>query len=130
MGSDFTYADLRRADDKHAKHERLPDESIGGSPAYVIASTISKAAKSQYGKVVTWVRKSDYVPLRTKFFGRDGKLIKTLYARKVKEMNGKPIVVEARMQSENGHATVLLLEALEQKKNLPDSAFTPAALSR
>lgn len=130
MGSDFTYADLRRADDKHATHKRLADESIGGSEAYVIESAISKAAKSQYSKVVTWVRKSDFVPLRTRFYGPDGKLVKTLYARKVKEMDGRPVVVEARMQSENGHATVLLLESLEQKRELPDSAFTPAALSR
>jgi hypothetical protein len=130
MGSDFTYADLRRADDKHAKHKRLPDEALGDAQTYVIESLIAEDAKSQYSKVVTWVRKTDFVPMRTRFYGPDGKLVKTLYARKVKELNGRPVIVEARMQSESGHSTVLLIESLEQKENLPDSTFTPAALSR
>jgi hypothetical protein len=130
MGSDFTYADLRRADDKHATHKRLPDESVGGTDTYVIESTISKEAKSQYSKIVTWVRKTDFVPLRTRFHGPGGDLLKTLYARKVKELDGRPVVVEARMQSEDGHATVLFIDSMERKENLPDSAFTPEALAR
>jgi hypothetical protein len=130
MGSDFTYADLRRADDRHAKHRRLADETLGDAVTYVLESLIDKDAKSQYSKIVTWVRKTDFVPLRTRFYGADGKLVKTLYARKVKELDGRPVIVEARMQSENGHATLLHVESLAQKKDLPDSAFTPAALAR
>lgn len=130
MGSDFTYSDLRPIDPKHAKHTRLPDEDVGGVPTYVIDSTFSSSAKSQYSKVRTWIRKADFIPLRTRFYGKDGKLQKTLYARRVRDMDGSPVVVEARMQSENGHATVLLIESLEKHENLPDSAFTPTALER
>jgi hypothetical protein len=34
------------------------------------------------------------------------------------------------MQSENGHATELVVDGIERKDNLPDSLFTPTALER
>ncbi len=128
MGSDFTYADMQRIDPKHAHNVRLPDDKIGDAPTYVIESTLSPDAGLAYGKLVTWVRKSDFVAIRTRFFDKQGKLIKTLYARKVRELEGKPVVVDARMQSENGHATELIIDAMEREDNLPDALFTPAAL--
>jgi len=128
MSSDFTYADMQPVDPKFAHNVRKPDENIGNDPAYVLEATIDPKSGVQYGKIVTWVRKSDFVALRTRFFDKQGKLVKTLYARKVKPLEGKPVVVEARMQSENGHATELLIDEMARKDDLGDSLFTPAAL--
>lgn len=130
MGSDFTYADMQRIDEKHVKNKRLPDEAIGSDATYVIESTVAESAGSTYGKTMTWVRKSDLVALRTKFFDRKGTLVKTLYARRVSQLEGKPVVVDARMQSASGHATELMIDAMERRDDLPDSMFTPAALER
>lgn len=130
MGSDFTYADLQSINEKHASHARLPDESLGGTPTYVLETTLAEASGASYGKVVTWIRKSDYVALRTRFYDRKGALVKTLYVRKVQTIEGRPVAVEARMQSESGHATELLVDAMERKDDLPDALFTPAALER
>jgi hypothetical protein len=129
MGSDFTYADMERLDPKHTKNVRLPDEKVGDVPTYVLESTIT-APDASYGKLVTWVRKSDFVALRTRFFDKKGKLLKTLYARKVRDIEGKPVVVDARMQSESGHATEIVVDAMERKDDLPDALFTPTALER
>jgi hypothetical protein len=130
MGSDFTYADMQRVDPKHAHNVRLADEKVGDTLAYVIETKHGPESGSSYGRTVTWVRKNDFVALRTRFFDKAGKLVKTLYARKVKELEGKPVVVEARMQSENGHATELIIESMERRDDLADSLFTPSALER
>jgi hypothetical protein len=128
MGSDFTYADMQGIDTRAAKHARLPDEKLGTDDCYVIDSTIS-AADSAYGKIVTWVRKTDYIALRTRFHDRSGKLLKTLYSRRVKTVEGSPVVVEARMQNEqSAHATEFFIDSIERRDNLPDSQFTPGAL--
>jgi hypothetical protein len=128
MGSDFTYADMQRIDPKQTHNVRLPDEAVGDTPAYVIESTFDPDANTSYRKLVTWVRKSDFVAIRTRFFDKSGKLVKTLYARKVRELEGKPVVVEARMQSEDGHATELLIDSMDRQDDLPDALFTPSAL--
>ena len=130
MGSDFTYSDLSRKDDKGAKHAKLPDETIGSDPTYVVESTPASAKEAGYSKVRAWVRKTDFVALRTKFYDASGKLVKTLYAKKVREIDGKPVVVEATMKSENGHSTDLVVDSLEQRTDIPDAEFSPASLER
>jgi hypothetical protein len=129
MGSDFTYADMQRVDAKYATHKKLPDEQLGPDAVWVLESTIAADAPSNYGKVMTWVRKSDYIAMRTRFYDREGKLAKTLYSRKVREVDGKLVVVDARMQSATSkHATDLFIDTIDKKENLADTDFTPAAL--
>jgi hypothetical protein len=128
MGSDFSYADMQRVDPKHTHSQRLADDKIGNDPTYVIESSIAAEAGVAYAKVVTWVRKSDFVALRTRFVDKQGKTVKTLYARKVREIDGKPVVVDARMQSEDGHATEVFIDSMERRTDLPDALFTPTAL--
>jgi hypothetical protein len=129
MGSDFTYADMQGLDLKASNHTRQADEKIGADSCYVIESVMGPQAKLSYGKVITWVRQSDFIALRTKFYDRSGKLVKTLYTRRVKNVDGAPVVVEARMQSElTSHATEIFVDAIERKDDLPDAQFTPSAL--
>jgi hypothetical protein len=129
MGSDFTYADMQRIDTKQAKHTRLPDEKIGNIPVYVVESRIAPDADSAYSRVLTRVRKTDFIPLRTYFYDKKGKLLKALYARRVRKIEGNPVIMEARMQNkQTGHATELVIESLERKDDVPDTVFTPTAL--
>lgn len=128
MGSDFSYADLQPIPEGQAKNVRLADEAVGADACYVVESTLAPGAGSPYGKVVTWVRKSDLVALRTRFLDPAGKLVKTLYTRRVRELDGRQVVVDARMQSESGHATELVLESIERREDLSDAMFTPSAL--
>lgn len=131
MGSDFTYLDMQKKDDPGAKHQRLPDEKVGSEDVYVLETTPSSLdASGGYSKVRAWVRKTDFVPLRTRFFGPSGAVMKTLFVRRIRDVEGKPVVVESRMQSEKGHATELVIDELEPRKDLPDSAFSPTALDR
>lgn len=129
MGSDIAYADMQPVDAKYAKNVRLPDEQIGTSSVYLLESKISANAPSLYSRVVTWVRKTDYIPLRTRFYDKQGRLYKTLYARRIRDLEGKPLIVEARMQNEqNGHVTEIIVESIERRDDLPDATFTPTAL--
>jgi hypothetical protein len=129
MGSDFTYNDLQRKGDKDAKNARLPDENIGSESVYVLEATAGSKT-SPYSKIKTWIRKTDYIPLRTQFFDNAGKLAKTLYVRRTQQIEGKPTVVEAYMKSAAGHSTELVVDSVKQTKDLPDSAFSPLTLDR
>lgn len=130
MGSDFTYSDLSRKDDQGAKHAKFPDEAIGSDATYVVESTPASVKDAGYSKVRAWVRKTDFVALRTKFFDASGKIAKTLYTKKVREIDGKPVVVEATMKSENGHSTELVVDSLEKRSDIPDAEFSPTSLDR
>jgi hypothetical protein len=129
MGSDFSYADLQGLQPSDGQDERLPDEKIGNDNCYVISSTIHANAKLPYGKVVAWIRQGDFIALRTKFFDRAGKLVKTLYSRRVKTIDGSPVVVEARMQNEQtNHTTEFFVDSVEHQPDLTDAQFSLTAL--
>ena len=83
MGSEFSYADMRRIDASLSTHKRLADERSAKDATFVVESTPKKEAKAPYAKLQVWVRKSDFIPLRTRFYDAGGELLKTLYARKV-----------------------------------------------
>ncbi|MGZ3448925.1 MAG: outer membrane lipoprotein-sorting protein [Polyangiales bacterium] len=125
-GSDFTYADLERRALDDATYKKLPEETIGKDACAVVEATPKDGV---YGKVVGWLRKTDDVPLRTQFFGEDGKLAKTLFTKKIKPIDGKPIVVESRMEKAGSkHATDLRVDDVTFKTDVPDSFFTVGAL--
>jgi hypothetical protein len=128
MGSDFTYSDLVRKDDQGTKHKKLADESVGADATYVLESTPGSVVEAGYSKVKTWVRKTDFVPLRTQFFDAAGKLKKTLYVREIGKLEGKPVVKKALMKSENGHSTELIIDDIQARNDLPDSDFSPTSL--
>lgn len=128
MGSDFSYSDLENKDTRESSQKRLPDEDVGGVKTYVIESTPSKDA-SAYTKIETWVRQDNFLPLRIRFYGKDGLLLKTFYTKRIRTMEGRPVVVEAQMvNKKSGHSTELTVDNLRPRKDIPDSAFTPTAL--
>lgn len=129
MGSDFSYADFERRDTREAKQKRLPDEDVGGVKTFVIESSVSKGSTSTYSKIETWIRQDNYLPLRVRFYDKGGKLLKTLYTKRIKTMDGRPVIVEAQMvNKQTGHSTELIVDNLRPRKDIPDSMFTPTAL--
>jgi outer membrane lipoprotein-sorting protein len=129
MGSDFSYADFERRDTRASTHKRLPDEDLGGVKTYVIESKPKNPAESAYSKIETWVRQDNYLPLRIRFYDKEGKLLKTFYTKRIRTMEGRPVIVEAQMvNKQTGHSTELVLDNLRPRKDIPDTAFTPTAL--
>lgn len=129
MGSDFSYADLERSDQRGATHKRLPDEDVGGVKTFVIESVPGKGASSSYSKIETWVRQDNFLPLRIRYYDKNGQLLKTLYTKRIRNMEGRPVIVEAQMiNKKTGHSTEFVLDNLRPRKDIPDTAFTPTAL--
>jgi Outer membrane lipoprotein-sorting protein len=136
MGSDFSYADLERKDVRDATYTRLPDDPVGKDACFVLQATPRSTSGSSsgpgsavYSKVITWVRQKDWMPLRIQMFGRDGQLDKTTFTRRVRVIDGKPVVVESHTENARTHHTTdLVLDDVQFKSDLPDASFTPAAL--
>ncbi len=129
MGSDFSYADLERKDVRDATYEVLGDETVAGKPcAHVIARP---RAASAYSRVELWIRRADAVALRIAMFDADGALLKTTVTRRVRVVDGEPVIVESRTENaRTGHVTELVVEEVTRADNLDDAFFSPASLAR
>jgi hypothetical protein len=129
-GSDFTYADLERRELKDAKYTKLPNDDIGKDKCNVIDAVPTPGAASAYAHVTTWLRKGDDVPLRTQFYGSDGKLEKTMFTKKLKTIDGKVVVTLSRLERASSKRwTELSVDAITFTVDAPDSMFTEAALA-
>ncbi len=128
MGSDFSYADLERKDLREASYTRLADEPVGKEPCFHVEA--APKTQSAYGKLSLWIRQKDFIPLRVQMFDKDGKLLKTTFTRRIKDVDGKPVVVETHTENaQTSHKTDLVIDEIQFKPDLSDALFTPAALS-
>jgi hypothetical protein len=131
MGSDFSYRDLEKRDVDDGVHRVGREESIGGHECWVIESVPRPGADDVYTRTITWVRKRDDFPIRTKFFGKEGEHEKTLFVREVGRTDGRPYAKRMRMVDvKKRHATYLNVDELDLQATIPDEMFTPAYLGR
>lgn len=130
LGSHFTYADLESRDLKDGSYTRLPDETIGKTEVYVVDSVPAAGAKSDYGKVTVWVRKSDFIPMRVRFFGKDGKVVKTLFIEKLdKTQSGQTYAKQLTLRPEGGGFTTMTIDALSEA-DIDDAVFAKDQLGK
>ena len=130
LGSHFTYADLESRDLKESTYEKLPDEKIGADAVYVIKATPKAGVKSDWASVVTYVRKTDFIPLKLKFFGKSGKAERTIFVEKIdKTSDGQTYAKQMTLRPVAGGFTTIQISALETA-DLPDSLFTKEQLGK
>lgn len=130
LGSHFTYADLESRDLKQGVYARLPDEKIGKTDVYVVDVTSKPKAESSYGKVTIWVRKSDFIPMRVRFFGKDLKVQKTLFIEKLdKTESGQTYAKQLTLRAEGGGFSTMTIEALSEAE-LDDALFSKDQLGK
>ncbi len=131
LGSHFTFADLESRDLREARYRRLSDERIGDHAVYVVEARPTRPQESDYGRVVAYVRQIDFIPLRVRFYDKDGDLDKTLFAEQINTDNTDSTYIEQMsLRSEQGGYTRIRIDALDTGVELPDSIFDRNELGR
>ncbi len=129
LGSHFTYADLESRDTKEAAYKKLDDEKVGKHAVYVIEATPKKGSESDYSKVLMYIRKSDFIPLKTRFF-KGEKVDKTIFVEKLdKTESGKTYVKQMTLRPAAGGYTRMSLDAFDDTE-LADSIFAKDQLGK
>ena len=77
MGSEFAYEDLTSPEVAKYTYRFVREESIDGRPAFVI-ERLPAYKHSGYTRLLTWLDKAMYQPLKVEFYDRKKALLKTL----------------------------------------------------
>jgi hypothetical protein len=111
MGSDFTYEDLAAVAIDGREHRLLSEATLDGEPVYKVES-VPKLSDT-YGRVVTWVSRETFLPVRIDYYDAFGMLVKAARFSDVRTIKGVPTPFSIEMENaETGHRTRLtLLEA-------------------
>ncbi len=130
MGTHITYADLESRDIRDAECVRHDDEEIGGHAVYVVDATPTAEVDSEYSRVRLWVRQSDYIPLRIRFFDAAGNTLKTMFAEQIDVTDdGRVYVKQMSLRLAAGGATTMVIEQLDLDAEMSASEFTPHNLA-
>ena len=132
MGTDFSYSDLEGADADDSKHRFLPDQKCGKAMCKQVESIPSPARvkSAGYGRIVSLIHPDALVPMRTRFFGSNGKTeMKVLTVKKPKKVDGRWMVTKAVMKDlKRGSATQMEMLKLDRAKTFGADRFTEKAL--
>jgi len=132
MGSDFTYGDLRIDRKGEDNYQLMGEETIDGKPCYIIQSTPKDLKKAQYVKVMLWVDKEKFVPLKSEFYEKKkGEKVKTLDVKKVEFIEKTwTATVSIMTDLKDRHQTRMELSEIKFRIPLKDDMFTQRTLLR
>jgi hypothetical protein len=130
VGTDYTYADLDNRDVEDSRKKRLPDEKVGNQDCYVVEARPS-SSESAYGRVMLWISKESWLPLRIRFFDAADNEVKRLTVREVKQVEGRWVIIESRMVDlKREHTTVFRVVEIKLRDDIPMEQFSVRALER
>lgn len=135
VGSDFTYEDISGRDIKDDSHEFIMVEEASDSPCatrecYGVKST-PKAGDVDYSYRLSWIDKSDFLPLKEEYYDRNGELYKVFTADEVKDIKGFPTITARTMKNlKSGHRTVVTFKETDYSIGIEDSLFSERFLKR
>lgn len=88
MGSEFSYEDLSSQEIEKYSYKYLRDEKLDGRDCFVI-ERIPAYKHSGYTRLITWLDKEMYQPLKVEFYDRKKSLLKTLTSSGYQQYEGQ-----------------------------------------
>jgi len=130
MGTDLTYADLEWGSLRRADVRRLDDASVGPYATWVIEAK-PRDDGAAYGRTVTWIEKTSFVPLKVEFYDRAGATpVKTLAVRKLEKREGRWVAMESVVRdAAGGSSTRMTVTELDTKTPLDPAELDERALA-
>jgi hypothetical protein len=129
MGTHFTYADLESRDIRQADYTREADETIGTFPVYVIQAIPQAGSGTDYASVRLWIRQSDFIPLRIRFYDASGTTLKTLFTQETAVANGRIYARRVALSVPDGGSTTMIIESMNFDADVSAAELTPQALA-
>lgn len=134
MGSDFTNDDLLNQSSivVDYTHKIIGEEKISGRDCYKIELLPKENAPVVWGKIITWISKSDDLQLKNEYYDEDGYLVKTEIANDIKSMDDRviPTHYELIPADEPDQKTIVVMENIKFNIDLNDSFFSQQNMKR
>jgi hypothetical protein len=135
MGSEFSNADMSRPNLGQFKHEVLGSASFNGKDCWKVESTcLSEEITDELGfsRKLAWIEKGTYLTAQVEFFGRDGKLLKTMSLNDYRQQaNGKHFAFQMKMKNaQNNRHSTITVDQFQLGSALNESYFSVATLEK
>ena len=137
MGSDFSYADMTQRPLAYYDYEILEESEVRGVPVWIIEAiprTEDEIDETGYTKTVSFVRKDNYVVIRSKSWVKKGNRHKYFDVKRLEQIDGIWVPTEMHMTTKKGkqtlHKTVLKSSNVKFDQDLDETMFSTRRLEK
>ena len=137
MGSDFSYADMTKRPLDHYRYTLMKETEIDGQPVWQIEAvpiTEQEQEETGYEKSVSFVRKDNFVVVRSVSWVKKGARLKYFEVKKLEQIDGIWVATEMHMTTRKGdeilHRTVLSAKNVKFGQSLAEDFFTVRQLEK
>ncbi len=109
MGSDFSYADMTERPLDHYRYTLMKELEIEGHPVWQIEAvpiTEQEQEETGYTKSVLFVRKDNFVTIRSVSWVKKGSRLKYFEVKKLEQIDGIWVATEMHMSTRKGEETL------------------------
>lgn len=129
VGTEFTDADLAFIR-LHEHYRLLGKEDHAGVPAYKVEEKMPQE-RLYYSRIVIWVAKDSFLPLRRDYYDIAGRLWKTELIKDISVIDNVPIPLRIVMKDvQEGSSTELEVSMVIYNAEIPDEVFDPKLLPK
>jgi hypothetical protein len=130
VGSDFSYEDISGRNLEEDAHALVKEEKTESRDSYVVKST-PKAGDAEYSHKLSWIDKTNFLPLKEEYYDRKGELYKVFAADEIKDVKGFPTVTKRTMKNLlSGHRTEVVFTKTDYNIGIEDSLFSERYLKQ
>ncbi len=137
MGSDFSFADMSDRPLDHYEYELMSEGEVGGAAVWQIQGVpITEREKDEtgYERQISFVRKDNYVVVRSVAWVKKGKRLKYFEVKKLEQIDGIWVATEMHMTTRKGkdtiHKTVLHARNVRFGQDLAEDLFSVRQLEK
>jgi hypothetical protein len=137
MGSDFSYADMTKRPLDHYQYTLMKETEVEGQPVWQIETVpITEREKDEtgYEKSVVFVRKDNFVVVRSVNWVKKGDRLKYFDVKKLEQIDGIWVATEMHMSTRKGeetlHRTRLYAKNVHFNQPLREDFFTVRQLEK
>jgi outer membrane lipoprotein-sorting protein len=132
MGSEFAYEDIASQEVEKYMYKWIRDEVFSGQDCFVLERYPVDKKNSGYTRLVTWIDKQEYRPLKVEYFDRKNSNFKTLTFSGYKKYLNKYWRADmlSIVNHQNGKSTRLVFSNYKFLTGLKDSDFSKNSLKR
>lgn len=131
LGSEFSFEDLGGAEVDKYTYTFVKEDSLDGRPCFLLELKPTYEY-SGYSKLLQWLDKEMYQPLKIEYYDRKGDLLKVLAFSDYEKFLGKHWRAKTMEMRSNisKRKTILLWDNFKFRTTLKESDFTVSALNR
>jgi len=135
QGSDFSYEDMGSGNSwlEEFDSKLLKEEKINDKECYVLELIPNSKSHSHYSKMILFVSKDNYYPIKINYFQEDDNTLleKTLTSENIVEIQGIPTAMKMTMVNQMDQSeTIIETDEVEYNLELKEELFTQRGMKK